>query len=84
MTLLERYIWNTMTESGIQHKIMLQGLRSYLKTVDKDDFEFAVHRLTRADQLKTLWEAGLTMPQQEIVMRQYEDLGIRREERKTE
>ena len=81
MTLLERYVWNTMNAKGIQHKVMLEGLRSYLKTVDLADFEFAINRINRIDQFKTMWEAGLTMSQQRIVMRRYEELGIRREER---
>jgi len=67
-----------MNAKGISHKASLEGLRSYLKTVHQDDFEFAVKRINRLDELATLWEAGLTMPQQKIVMARHEEILARR------
>lgn len=78
MSLLETYVWNTMKAKGLTHKIMLDALRNYLKTTPPNDIIFQLRRITRIDELKTLWEAGLREPVRSAVLSRLEELKGRR------
>ena len=77
--LLERYTWQTLQSKGLLHQRYLAILRNYLKTTPIADLEFAIRRITKIEELKTLWEAGLSAELQKIVLRRYEELTGRRE-----
>lgn len=78
MSLLETYVWNTMKAKGLRHKIMLDALRNYLRTSRPEDIIFQINRITRIDELRTLWEAGLREPIRSAVLRRLEELERRR------
>lgn len=81
MTLLQSYIRNVMEAQGLVHKARILGLRSYLKSIDINDFKQQVVLIDDEKELKTLWEAGLDKYQQAFVLRRTEELATRRERR---
>lgn len=79
MTFLEEYTWRTLQSKGLMHVRNLSILRHYIRTSAEKDIIFAINRITKIEQLKTLWEAGLSKTLQEAVLRRYEELTGRRE-----
>jgi len=78
MSFLEEYTWRTFQSKGLMHQRNLEILRNYLKTTPEDDVIYAIDRINRIEQLKTLWEAGLNKPIQEATLRRYTELTERR------
>lgn len=78
MTLLQSYVNNCKEATGIVHKARIAGLRSYLKTLDDKSFREQVVLMDKEQDLKILWESGLTKSQQDFVMRRAEELQRRR------
>lgn len=78
MSMLEYYTHQVATTKGLTHQAYLRTLRSYLNYTPLKDLLFAITRINKIEQLKALWEAGLTSPLQEAVLRRHEELTTRR------
>ena len=78
MSFLEEYTWRTLQTRGLMHQRNLAILRNYIGTTPENDLIYAIDRINRIDQLKTLWEAGLKVRLQQAVLRRYEELIRRR------
>jgi len=76
-----RYYTTRATETkGLQHQAVIANLRNYIKTTPTDQLLDAITHINKLEQLKALWEAGLTADLQKAVLRRYEELAQRRTE----
>lgn len=80
MSMLEYYTHRVTITKGLTHQAALRTLRSYLKYTPIKQLLFYVRRINKIEQLKALWEAGLTIDLQEAVLRRHEELTTRRSE----
>ena len=78
MSYLEEYTWRTLNTRGLLHQRNLEILRNYIKTTPEDDLIYAINRINRIEQLKTMWEAGLKIRIQQAVLRRVEEIKARR------
>jgi len=53
---------------GLTHMMQLNALRQYLKTTQVDQLIKEIKTIRNPDYLRSLWEAGLSLPLQEAVM----------------
>jgi len=74
MSLLEKYTYNVTQTMGLAHQEALRTLRLYIKTTPEDELHFYIMRINKIDELKALWEAGLTAPTQKAVLERYRQL----------
>jgi len=71
---LERLARKAREATGLEHKIQIDVLRHYLKTTSQDELIREVEKITDAELLRTLWEAGLSRILQEAVLEQLREL----------
>ena len=80
MSMLRYYTTRAAETKGLQHQATIANLRNYIKTTPTDQLLDAIAHISRLEQLKALWEAGLTADLQKAVLRRYEELAQRRTE----
>ena len=78
MSILNDLTYQAVTTKGLEHKMAIQGLRSYIKTRTNREMLGDIRNISRQDQLKALWEAGLNTELQQAVLRRLEELATRR------
>jgi len=78
--MLRYYTTRAAETKGLQHQAVIANLRSYVKTTPMPELLDAIAHINKLEQLKALWEAGLTADLQKAVLRRYEELAQRRTE----
>ena len=80
MSMLRYYTTRAAETKGLQHQAVIANLRNYIKTTPIEQLLDAIAHINKLEQLKALWEAGLTADLQKTVLRRYEELTQRRGE----
>jgi len=78
--MLRYYTTRAAETKGLQHQAVIANLRNYIKTTPIEQLLDAIAHINKLEQLKALWEAGLTADLQKTVLRRYEELTQRRGE----
>ena len=80
MSILNDLTRRAAETTGLGHKMIIQGLRDYIKTRTTREMLGDIRYIYRQDQLRALWEAGLSSELQQAVLRRLEELAARRTE----
>jgi len=78
MNMLAYYAQKVAETRGLRHQLMLQALRRYIKETDEKILIQQIKETYRTEQLRAMWEAGLSAALQEAVLARLEELEQRR------
>jgi len=78
MSVLNDLTYQAATTKGLQHVMMIQALRDYVKSRTTRQMLGDIRNINRQDQLRVLWETGLNTELQQAVLRRLEELATRR------
>jgi len=74
------YIKEIKTRKRLRRQYALQNLREYMRSVKEEDIAKEIMRMTDINDIKILWEAGLTQILQKAASTRIEELIKRRSE----
>jgi hypothetical protein len=74
MSALEELCRRVHHSRGMFHKLALEALRDFLNTTPEERLIEMISTFSSKVLLRHLWEAGLTRPLQEAVLKRYEEL----------
>ena len=74
MPSVDKYAESVHYSIGFVHIMHLNTLRRYLKTTPTDQLIGEIKAIKNPDHLRSLWEAGLKQPLQDVVLAKLEEL----------
>ena len=78
MSILNDLTRRAAETTGLGHKMIIQGLRDYIKTRTTREMLGDIRYIYRQDQLRALWEAGVNAEIQKAILARLEELAQRR------
>jgi len=76
---LSYYAQRVAETRGMVHQTMLLALRNYIKTTPESLLIADINEIYKFNELKALWEAGLSYTLQDTALKRYDELKARRD-----